>query len=189
MAQGAQAERPAIYYGEALWSYRTLLENANRIASVMTDRFGLVPGGRVLVRSSNHPTLVAACLGVLKAGGVVIPTMPVMRERELAYVLDKARVGFAICDARLSADLLVAAKASKSLENVVLFGSDEPDGLEALMAEASPEFPKRGYGGGRRCAHRFHLGLHGNAQGHGAFSPGFARRRGYVSQIPLRPDS
>ena len=140
MAQGAQAERPAIYYGEALWSYRTLLENANRIASVMTDRFGLVPGGRVLVRSSNHPTLVAACLGVLKAGGVVIPTMPVMRERELAYVLDKARVGFAICDARLSADLLVAAKASQSLENVVLFGSDEPDGLEALMAEASPEF-------------------------------------------------
>ena len=140
MAQGAQAERPAIYYGEALWSYRTLLENANRIASVMTDRFGLVPGGRVLVRSSNHPILVAACLAVLKAGGVVIPTMPVMRERELAYVLDKARVGFAICDARLSADLLVAAKASKSLENVVLFGSDEPDGLEALMAEASPEF-------------------------------------------------
>ena len=140
MAQGAQAERPAIYYGEALWSYRTLLENANRIASVMTDRFGLVPGGRVLVRSSNHPTLVAACLGVLKAGGVVIPTMPVMRERELAYVLDKARVGFAICDARLSADLLVAAEASQSLENVVLFGSDEPDGLEALMAEASPEF-------------------------------------------------
>ena len=141
MAQGAQAERPAIYYGEALWSYRTLLENANRIASVMTDRFGLVPGGRVLVRSSNHPTLVAACLGVLKAGGVVIPTMPVMRERELAYVLDKARVGFAICDARLSADLLVAAKASKSLENVVsLRLGDEPDGLEALMAEASPEF-------------------------------------------------
>ena len=140
MAQGAQAERPAIYYGETLWSYRTLLENANRIASVMTDRFGLVSGGRVLVRSSNHPTLVAACLGVLKAGGVVIPTMPLMRERELAYVLDKARVGFAICDARLSADLLVAAKASKSLENVVLFGSDEPDGLEALMAEASPEF-------------------------------------------------
>ncbi len=140
MAQGAQAGRPAIYYGETLWSYRTLLENANRIASVLTDRFGLVPGGRVLLRSSNHPTLVAACLAVLKAGGVVIPTMPVMRERELAYVLDKARVGFAICDARLSADLLVAAEASQSLENVVLFGSDEPDGLEALMAEASPEF-------------------------------------------------
>ena len=140
MAQGAQAERPAIYYGETLWSYHTLLENANRIASVMTDRFGLAPGSRVLLRSSNHPTLVAACLAVLKAGGIVIPTMPVTRERELAYVLDKARVGFAICDARLSADLLVAAEASQSLENVVLFGSDEPDGLETLMAGASAEF-------------------------------------------------
>ena len=140
MAQGAQAERPAIYYGETLWSYRTLLENANRIASVMTDRFGLAPGSRVLLRSSNHPTLVAACLGVLKAGGIVIPTMPVMRERELAYVLEKARVGFAICDEKLSEDLLVAARSSESLENVVLFGGDEADCLEALMAEASPEF-------------------------------------------------
>ncbi|MCY4383748.1 MAG: AMP-binding protein [Nitrospinae bacterium] len=140
MAQGAQAERPAIYFGEALWSYRALLENAGRIASVLTERFGLVPGNRVLLRASNHPTLVAACLAVLKAGGVVIPTMPVMRERELSYVLDKAQVGFAICDEKLSEDLLAAAKSSESLEHVVLFGADEPEGLEALMAEASPEF-------------------------------------------------
>ena len=140
MAQGAQSERPAVYYGEVLWSYRDLLENANRIASVMTERFGLVPGNRVLLRSSNHPTLVAACLGVLKAGGVVIPTMPVMRERELAYVIEKAKIGFAVCDEKLSADLLAAAKASESLDNVVLFGSEAPGGLEALMAETSPEF-------------------------------------------------
>ncbi len=140
MAQGAQAERPAIYYGETLWSYRSLLENAGRIASVLTNRFGLVPGNRVLLRSSNHPTLVAASLAVLKAGGVVIPTMPVMRERELAYVLEKAQVGFAICDEKLSEDLSAAAKSSESLEHVVLFGGGQADGLEALMAEASPEF-------------------------------------------------
>ena len=68
--------------------------------------------------------------------------MPVMRERELAYVLDKARVGFAICDekferrfARSPLSLLNPWKTSS------LFGSDDrPDGLEALMAEASPEF-------------------------------------------------
>lgn len=140
MAVGEQLERPAIYYGETLLNYRSLLENANRIASVLTERYGLVPGNRVLLRSSNHPTLVAACLAVLKAGGVVIPTMPVMRERELAYVIEKARIGFAICDEKLSTDLLAAAKASESLDNVILFGGDETDGLEALMAEASPEF-------------------------------------------------
>ncbi len=140
MAVGAQAARHAIYYGETLLSYRDLWENAGRIASVLCDRFGLVPGNRVLLRASNHPTLVAACLAVLKAGGVVIPTMPVMRERELAYVLEKARVGFAICDDRLSEDLFAAVKSSESLENIVLFGSDGPDSLEAMMAEASPDF-------------------------------------------------
>ena len=140
MAVGAQAGRPAVYFGETIWSYRVLLENANRIASVLRDRFGLVPGNRVLLRSSNHPMLVAACLAVLKAGGVVIPTMPVMRARELAYVLEKAKTGFAICDARLSEDLRLAARSSESLAHIVCFGGDAPDGLEALMAQASPEF-------------------------------------------------
>lgn len=137
MGDGAQGARPAIYFGEATWTYRELRENANRIASVMRERLGLAPGGRVLLRASNHPMLVAACLGVLKAGGIVVPTMPVMRERELAYVLEKARVQFAICDARLRADLLRAGRASGSLRSVVCFGEDAPDGLEALMAGAA----------------------------------------------------
>lgn len=140
MAEGARGERPAIYFGETLWSYRALRENADRIARVMTERLGLPPGGRVLLRASNHPMLVAACLGVLKAGGVLVPTMPVMRARELAYVAEKARVGFAICDARLEADLLAAAKSSRFLGSVVRFGGGGADGLEALMAQAPPEY-------------------------------------------------
>ena len=130
MAEGARGEWPAIYFGETLWSYRALRENADRIARVMTERLGLPPGGRVLLRASNHPMLVAACLGVLKAGGVLVPTMPVMRARELAYVAEKARVGFAICDARLEADLLAAAKSSRFLGSVVRFGGSGADGLE-----------------------------------------------------------
>ncbi len=140
VAEDAQGARPAIYFGETLRTYQTLLESANRIASVMSDQFGLVPGGRVLLRASNHPMLVAACLGILKAGGVVVPTMPVMRERELVYVLEKARVEFAICDARLGADLMGAAKSSASLGDVIRFNDDDSSSLEALMTQASSEY-------------------------------------------------
>ncbi len=139
-AGGAQGARPAVYFGAEVWTYRELFEKANRIAWVLSEHFGLPPGGRVLLRASNHPMLVAACLGVMKAGGVVVPTMPVMRARELAYVLEKARVGFAVCDARLGEDLFAAAKSSNFLEHVVLFGEDGADGLEALMAQASPVY-------------------------------------------------
>ena len=50
---------------------------------MLTEDLGLVPGNRVLLRSPNNPWTVAAWLGVLKAGGVVVTTMAALRAREL----------------------------------------------------------------------------------------------------------
>src|SRR4029078_9351603 len=68
--ESGQGERPALHHADGVWSYRRLFETSNRIASVLVDDFGLVPGGRVLLRSSNHPMLVAIWFAVIKAGGV-----------------------------------------------------------------------------------------------------------------------
>ena len=48
---------------------------ANQVAHVLVDDLGLVTGNRVLLRSPNNPWTVAAWLGVLKAGGIVVTTM------------------------------------------------------------------------------------------------------------------
>ena len=140
MAKGPQASRPAVHFGDTLWTYADLLANANRIASLITGEFGFVPGMRVLLRSPNHPMLVAACLGVLKAGGIVIPAMPVLRERELAYVLEKAKVQYAICDVRLAGDLKNAGKKVDSLKKILCFGDGSLGGLESLMANSAESF-------------------------------------------------
>ena len=140
MAKGPQASRPAVHFGETLWTYADLLANANQIASLITGEFGFVPGMRVLLRFPNHPMLVAACLGVLKAGGIVIPAMPVLRERELAYVLEKAKVQYAICDVRLAGDLKNAGKKVDSLKKILCFGDGSPGGLESLMANSAESF-------------------------------------------------
>ena len=56
----------------------------NRIANVLTRDLGLVPGNRVLLRGPNNPMMVAAYFAVIKAGGVVVATMPLLRAKELA---------------------------------------------------------------------------------------------------------
>ena len=48
----------------------------------------MVPGNRVLLRAPNTPWLVACWFGVIKAGGVVVTTMPLLRAPELAKLIE-----------------------------------------------------------------------------------------------------
>ena len=102
-------DRVAIRWPGGTWSYRELLEHANRIARVLSEDYGIVPGNRVLLRGANTPMLAACWFGVLKAGAVVVCTMALLRERELSYIAGKAQVALAISDARVAADCALPA--------------------------------------------------------------------------------
>lgn len=121
-------------------TYAQLQDRVNRIANVLTKQLGLVPGGRVLLRSANNPMMVACYLAVLKAGGVVVATMPLLRAREIAYPIEAAKIAIALCDARLAEEMRKAEPLCDALERVVYWGTYDEFGLEALMAQASPEF-------------------------------------------------
>ena len=63
--------------------------------------------------------------------------MPLLRARELSYTIGKAKIDFALCDARLADELkAVAAPALKTL----FFNTDDPDGLDAHAARKSDAF-------------------------------------------------
>ena len=138
MTEGEAGGRPCIHTGDGVWSYRDLLEKANRIARVLVEDMGLVPGNRVLLRAANTPMLIATWFGVLKAGGVVVATMPMLRASELAVIVDKARISHALTDTRLVEELESARTDLPVLSNVMTFG---PDGeLEGRMETKSPDF-------------------------------------------------
>lgn len=118
--------------GKADWSYADLYHAANRIARVLTEDLGLVPGNRVLLRAPNSSMLAACWFGVLKAGGVVVTTMPLYRATELRTIVAKAGVSHALCDARLIDELQTACGSNDELR-VVQFNTTAPDGLEARM--------------------------------------------------------
>jgi 2-aminobenzoate-CoA ligase len=123
-----------------IWTYAELLERANRIANLLVAELGLVPGERVLLRDANTPMMAACWFAVLKAGGVAVATMPLLRARELAYIIDKAKVKYALCATDLAGELEQARPHSPVLEKLVLFRSDARDGLEARMARHEPSF-------------------------------------------------
>lgn len=139
-AAARHPERPAILAPGVRWSYAELLEHAGRIAAVLRDDLGLVPGNRVLLRGYNSPLMAAAWFAVLKAGGIVIATMPLLRAREISKVADKAQARFALCDARLMDEMRTAAGASPSLERIVPFATDDEGSLDRMMRARPAEF-------------------------------------------------
>ena len=123
------------------WTYAELQQHANRIANVLVDELGVVPGNRVLLRSANKPMLVACWFAVMKAGAIAVATMPLLRAKELGQIITKAQVSHALCDQALRAELEAAAVPAPTLRRIVLFGhASAADSLEARMARQPDTF-------------------------------------------------
>jgi 2-aminobenzoate-CoA ligase len=104
----AVGDRVALRNYEEQWTYGRLLRTTNRIARVLREDLKLVPGNRVLLRGENAPMTAACFLGILKAGCIVVPTMPMLRAKELHQVLDKAQVNAVLCTQILQSELEAA---------------------------------------------------------------------------------
>jgi 2-aminobenzoate-CoA ligase len=116
------AQNPCIR-GEETWTYAELAGRAARIARVLTEDMGLVPGNRVLLHGPNTPELVAGWFGIMLAGGVVVATMPLLRAAELTKVIAKAQVSHALSDDGVVAEVEAARAEQPVLREVLGFGA------------------------------------------------------------------
>jgi 2-aminobenzoate-CoA ligase len=69
----------AVINDQGSWTYGEMRDLSDRIARLLVEEEGLVPGNRVLLRGPNSATMFAAWLAILKAGGIVVATMPILR--------------------------------------------------------------------------------------------------------------
>ncbi|MGH8177393.1 MAG: AMP-binding protein [Steroidobacter sp.] len=130
-------DRVALRSANETWTYRELLERSNQIARVLVEDLGLVPGNRVLLRGANTPMLIASWFGVLKAGGVAVTTMPMLRAFELSVIARKGKIDHVICEQRLCKEVEIAARDTGLLRNSVSYGSGD---LESRIARKLPAF-------------------------------------------------
>ena len=129
----------AIVNDHGRWTYRELDDFSGRIARLLVETQGLIPGNRVLLRGPNGYTMFAAWLGVLKAGGVVVTTMPLLRPGEIATVIDAAEISHAIVDSRYIGDFRAAMGQTRHVRHLVKYDGDYGKGeLEMRCAGLEP---------------------------------------------------
>ncbi len=155
--------RPCILGEGIRWSYLELQEQVNRIANVLVNEMGLISGERVLLRGANNPMMAASYLAVLKAGGVVVATMPLLRTKELSFMVQKANVRLALCDARLEGELAKTVESCPGLEEVRYFYG--AGGLERLMEGQPATFEAVDTAADDVCLIAFTSGTTGNPKG------------------------
>jgi 2-aminobenzoate-CoA ligase len=100
------------------WTYGEMKDLSERIARLLVEQEGLAPGNRVLLRGPNNAMLFASWLGVLRAGGIAVATMPMLRPGEIATIVERAEVSHAIIDARFREDFDAAGGTHSVLSYV-----------------------------------------------------------------------
>jgi 2-aminobenzoate-CoA ligase len=139
LLRGGTPDDLAIVNAHGRWTYADLDNFSGRIARLLVEEEGLVPGNRVLLRGPNGYTMFACWLGVLKAGGVVVATMPLLRPGEIATVIERAEISHAIIDSRFIGDFREAADQTHFVKSVVKYDGDYGKGeLERRCASLEP---------------------------------------------------
>lgn len=142
LLKGGSPDAMAVFNERGRWTYAQLDDFSGRIARLLVDEEGLVPGNRVLLRGPNCYTMCAAWLGVLKAGGVAIATMPLLRPGEIATVIDRAQVSHAIVDSRFIGDFRDAMEQTRHIKHLVKYDGDFGNGeLEGRTSGLVPLAP------------------------------------------------
>ncbi|MFD9907646.1 AMP-binding protein [Streptomyces sp. NPDC059063] len=125
-------DRPAFRSADGtVWTYGELQDRVDRIAHVLTDELGVLPGQRVLLRGATSPWLAACWLAVMKAGAVAVTVLAQQRAQELATMCEIAQVSHALCAATAVDDLI---KAGVPGLRVTTYGGEGPDDLLARAA-------------------------------------------------------
>ena len=139
--QNGHADRPMLRSDRITLSYADALDRVNRIAQVLTEDFGLVPGNRVLLRGGNTIGMALAWLGVVLAGGVAVASMPLLRAKELGEIISKAQPALALCDGALLEELQIAQAQGGTLQTVIAFNlMNAPGSMAVLSSQKNGHF-------------------------------------------------
>ncbi|MCX5152287.1 long-chain fatty acid--CoA ligase [Streptomyces sp. NBC_00320] len=128
----ARRDHVAVRHDDTTLTYAELDDASARFAAVLQGR-GVRPGDRVAMTMPNVPLFPVVYYGVLRAGGVVVPMNPLLRAREVAYVLRDSGARVAVASP-LFAQEVASAAAELGTECLVT----EPSAFHALLTDAEP---------------------------------------------------
>jgi len=124
-ADGGRAGRPAVFAGEQVLTYGELQKKVNRLGNGLRA-LGLDRGSRVLLRMPNVPEFVITWLACQKLGIITVGTMPMLRSRELAYIVNEAETTAAVVWGGIREELEKAQREAPTLGRLIVAGETKP---------------------------------------------------------------
>ncbi len=124
-ADGGRAGRPAVFAGEQVLTYGELQKKVNRLGNGLRA-LGLDRGARVLLRMPNVPEFVITWLACQKLGIITVGTMPMLRSRELAYIVNDAETTAAVVWGGIREELEKAQREAPTLKRLIVTGETKP---------------------------------------------------------------
>ncbi len=138
--------RNAIVDGDRTWTYRDLAADVRRAAAAFINA-GIAPGDRVAIWAPNSAGWILAMLGLVSAGGVLVPLNTRYRGREAADILSRSRARLLVTVdeflgqnypamladedlAHLDCTVLLEGKGGIGWEDFVEKGASDPDALQ-----------------------------------------------------------
>jgi long-chain acyl-CoA synthetase len=128
-------DRPAVRYDDRVLTYAGLDEASSRVASLLATR-RISPGQPVGLMLPNIPEFAIVYYGILRAGGVVVPMNPLLKEREVAYYLSDSGAGLLF--ATPASEPHAGARAAGVDTVLIDDGFAVDDGFAALLDEHRP---------------------------------------------------
>jgi long-chain acyl-CoA synthetase len=126
----AHTDRVAIRLDDAALTYGLLDGATQHVAGLLAER-GVGPGDRVGVMLPNVPHFAVLYYGILRAGAVVVPMNPLLKQREVAFYLGNS--GAKLCFVwELFAEEAKAGTAEAGADLIVV----DTEGLIALVRAA-----------------------------------------------------
>jgi acyl-CoA ligase (AMP-forming) (exosortase A-associated) len=112
---------PALTYKDATLTYAELWRDARSVGAALR-RLNLARGDRVGIYLDKRLENVAAIFGTAAASGVFVPINPVLRQKQVAYILDNCSCRVLITTPERLVVLREELAACPSVEHVIVLG-------------------------------------------------------------------
>lgn len=135
-----RGDKPAIFHGDRVLTYRQAAEDANRAANALR-RAGIRRGDRVLLVLFDSPAFVSAFWGAIKLGAVPVPMNTLLGPEEYDFALKDSGARGLIFESALAENVAPALGGRSRLKCAWVRGARRkgPTSFEEELDQSSPE--------------------------------------------------
>ncbi len=116
----------AIFSEDDKVTYSELWRTVNTFGAAL-KAIGIKRGDRVLIRTLNIPEFIVSNLAILRVGAVSVPTMMLLRAREIAYIANDSEAKLMVVSSDLMEEVQKARDEMKTMKSIVLIGESSGD--------------------------------------------------------------